>query len=491
MSDRTLSNLLRQIIRYIPGGFLPAIIGLMASTFFTKLLSTEDFGQYSLVISLTGLLTASSSRWLEQGTGRFLPEAVTEPEVIRHKRALGQGLLYILIVNLLGTIVIGGLFNFTGLKAHTGLLWPAALLTVSGAIYAPLLMVLHVEMRANRYSFYQFGQSFTRLILCLLFLNYVNVSAGSLVWGTALSYIVVLPFVWKDARVPWIRDHSRIPVDLKKYFVFGMPLVGWFLAANLLSVGDRWVISIFRGASDVGIYSANYTLISAAAGLAGAPVLLAIHPFLMRAWAAGEKDEAARWLGKLVEWFCLLSVFCIGLSYLFSADIARLFLGPDFRSGHSVMSIVLAGALAWQLGMYAQKPLEFFEQTRLMLYLAISAAALSLLLNLVLVPLWGYPAAALTTFLSRGYYAVGAIHFGRRNLRWAIPNLQLSVEVCVITIVGIIASATIRGKAEGFLGYRNGLVLCAGLACLTAVLAATRYVRGLRSSSAVERTLQP
>ena len=121
----------------------------------------------------------------------------------------------------------------------------------------------------------------------------------------------------------------------------------------------------------------------------------------------------------------MAGIILVGATWLFSADIANWFLGAEFRSGHIIMPVVIAGIVAWQLGIYAHKPLEFAEKTTLMFVLSLATAGLNLILNIIFVPIHGYVAAAYTTFVSYLVYTFIAIIVGQRICRYVKVKPQL------------------------------------------------------------------
>jgi O-antigen/teichoic acid export membrane protein len=242
-----------------------------------------------------------------------------------------------------------------------------------------------------------------------------------------------------------------------------------------MNVSDRYVIQFFRGAGEVGIYAANYSLAAGVGGLITAPVLLATHPLLMRAWDAGRRDVAERWLGLIVEWYVVAGVLVVGVLVLFSADIAWLLLGAEFRAGHRVLPIAMAGAVAWQFGLYAQKPLEFEGRVRSVLGISVATAVLNVGTNLLLVPRFGYMAAAFSTVLAYVAYAALTATLGRRVLPWKLRWNELGGTLA-LAAGGLVLAPLARAWAEPALGYAAGLAAAMTVTAVMLGLVARRLI---------------
>lgn len=455
--------LFRQILAYVPGSILPAFVGLASAAIFTRIFSTDEYGRYSLVLSIITLATALASQWLLQAINRYLPGAsdIATRQEVKQVAAMGV----ILVAGLLGgvTVIVLSFRNLLPAEWQEFVL-PGTLLMVTTSAFNPLGVVLQAEMQAGLFSRYALANAVAKLLFSVFIVFAITHTPSGMVWGAVLSTAVLIPILWRQAGLPLRGLLLHLDVlkeswrGLKRFTAYGFPMIGWFLSATLLNVGDRYVIQWFRGSAEVGIYSANYNLIQAGVGLIAAPVLLAAHPFLMRAWDEGDKPNAGRWLGTIAEWFALAGVILVGATWLFSLDLATWFLGPEFRAGHVIMPAVIAGVVAWQLGMYAHKPLEFSERTGFMSILSLAAAGLNLILNIIFVPIYGYVAAAYTTLVSYLVYAVITSIAGQRILRWQIKVKQI-VIITVIIVGSVLGLNQLRLLVQQDWGYGPGLVV--------------------------------
>ena len=78
------------------------------------------------------------------------------------------------------------------------------------------------------------------------------------------------------------------------FAAYGLPMMGWVIGGQILSLADRFVIGAFRDASVVGIYSANYKLVAMGFDLISTPILTACYPLIMSAWEEGKREAIPR-----------------------------------------------------------------------------------------------------------------------------------------------------------------------------------------------------
>lgn len=457
----------RQIVQYAPGVVAPAVIALAFAVIFTRVFTSAEYGRFSLAQSVVTMITLLAGQWLLQGINRYLPGVPAGAATARLKRAILLGVLLVAAV-MVAVAALGTAWAALLAPEWLHLVLASAALALATVVFSPLAIILQAEMRARRSSAYGLASSAARLSLALLFVFYVSHTPQSLLWAQAGAFVLVIPLLWRDAHFPPVRQMLQRSheswLEVRRMAVYGFPVVGWVIAAMLLDTSDRWIIQFYRGSGEVGVYAANYSLVAGTVGLVATPMIIAVHPFLMRAWSTGQRAAAERWLGVIMQWYLVAGALLVGLVALYSSDIANLFLGPDFRVGHRIIPVVVAGIVAWQLGMYTHKPLEFMERTRLMFGLCAAATAVNAVLNLLLVPRFGYIAAAYTTLFSFIFYVGVTTWAGRRLLRWRLPWKGLAGSFAV-SAVGFIVAALLRGVVQSTLGYVAGL-LASGVVAL-------------------------
>ena len=480
-SDNSGQQLSSQIYHYVPGTIVPAILYLVSSAVFTRLFSSDEYGRYMLCLTGMLLLSVVTSQWLQQGILRFLPGAPCSGSGEKIRKAIVSGLLR---VTLPGASFLGLLCVVAVARDETwfALVVPAAGLLIVTSIYGPLGIVLQASMLARRFSIYQMVDALARFVVGLLAVLLVYRSPSSLLWASVASVALLIPFAWRSAGLQrfWGARKRELqgPNLVRQMAIYGLPMTAWYFAFTLLGIGDRFLLEYTRGPTEVGIYAANYTLIAGGVSLISAPIVTAMHPFLMALWNnSGDIDEAGRWLGRIIEWFLQIGMLIVMLLYLFARDAAQIFLGNEFRDGAVVMPILMAGFIFWQIGLYTHKPLEFAGKTKKMVTLAVAALVLNVALNLIALPRFGYEAAPYTKVIAYAFYIAGTVFVSRNIL---MPSLRWGRVIrngFVIVTLGVLVAIT-RPLVEAMSGRGIAFVFSATFAAIGSVLIGYSIVHG-------------
>ena len=204
-------------------------------------------------------------------------------------------------------------------------------------------------------------------------------------------------------------DPTRIYFDAafsKKVFNFGSPITLWLILSYLMIIGDRYIINEFRNYDDVGTYAAIKDFIIKISTFTTIPVILAYHPMIVEKWNENRRKESLKLIRQGLNYMLLIAVvvfvFFMFFRDLFYSRILHLQVDSDF-----LVSVALIGsAFLWQAAMLLHKPLELLLKPQLMLLAIIVALVANAVGNLVFIPAYGYPAAAVVSLASVIFYII-------------------------------------------------------------------------------------
>ena len=232
---------------------------------------------------------------------------------------------------------------------------------------------------------------------------------------------------------------------------FGLPLVPAALAGWTLNLSDRYLLQGFTDAATVGVYSLGYT-----AGLLVSA--LAVQPFSI-AWGAAYWDLAKRpdapaaFARVLVAFTAVGSLIALTLSAV-GTDAIRLVLTDDFEPARYVVPFSAFSYVLYGVFTILTAGLNLENQTRWLPMTMGAAAVAGVALNVVLIPLWGFMGAAVSTLVS---YVLLASLSGAASQRyypvpWDLPRLFVT-----LTLGGGLAAAALLGPDHAL--WRIGCII--------------------------------
>jgi len=429
--------LIGDLIKYAPSQVVPALASLISIPILTRLFPPQDYGRYMLVMATISVLTTLSG-WLVMSVIRFYP-------ALERDGRLEELYACVLVGVLIFVPTLAGLFTAIVFLARLKLekflhqLMLVAVIVFSlTAIFEIFQSFLQAKRKATWYSLFSTWKSGGGLVIGIGLVVVFRFGVEGLLWGSALNMALSLPLLWKIAigRFPRIANFSA---ELTKEMVkYSLPLVVGNLAAWVLSLSDRYILGFFRGAHEVGIYSASYAVSEKSILLLTTLFLLASGPISIHVWEKEGEQRAREFVSSTMRYYLLLCLpAVVGLSVLARPAMGVL-AGAAYYEGFRIMPFVALGGLLLGLQQRFQAGLIFYKKTHFIMVAMTCAGLINIGLNLLLVPRYGYIAAAITTLI--GYTVLLAIMVisSKKYFIWDFPFASLGRAVLASAIMGAI-----------------------------------------------------
>ena len=221
----------------------------------------------------------------------------------------------------------------------------------------------------------------------------------------------------------------------KKSLALSLPLVGYNIAAQILNVSDKVMIAKMIGKSAVGIYGILFT-VSSLSLMVWQAINSSFIPYLFR----NMENKVSKIKKVSVELLFLYSCVAILLTLL-APEIVWILAPKEYYEAIYIMPPVAAGIFFTSLSQLYSNICVYFKKTKYVMYPAIIAAIVNIVLNSLYIPLYGYIAAAYTTLFSyilwAGIQILFANYTSKRfgKLTWKIYDDKKIIVLSIITIV--------------------------------------------------------
>lgn len=336
------------------------------------------------------------------------------------------------------------------------------------------LAKLRAEQRAKRFAFVQLSSIGVNIGLNL-FLLLVIYDGSDPVWAIRYIFIanicasLVKPILLiKDfTRLKWEFDFTLIRAMVR--YSFPLAIAGFAFIinetidrillkhltfhANKEALGE--VVSLAKAETQVGIYSASYKLAMLVTIFLQA-YRYAAEPFF---FALSKNENRNKTYVKVMNYFIGIVFLCF-LVVSLNIDIFKHFIpNPSYWEGLKVVPVLLLANVF--LGIYINQSIwyKLSGQTRFGAYIALGGALLTIVLNIIFIPHYGYLACAWVTLLVYGGQMFASYILGQKH--FPIPyNLRkfLLYSVLAISMYFIVSLLNIPFGAIQVL-IHNGFVL--------------------------------
>jgi O-antigen/teichoic acid export membrane protein len=432
-------ELINDLIRYIPGQVIPALIGFATIPIITNMFPPDVYGDYRLVLTTVALLSPWAG-WLSYGIPRFYPEFESAGHLSSFYGTVIRLQAWFLVISAsiwaVALIVTGRIDQ----SLDEGLFAAGLALLAANVAFGTVAALVRSRREPGWFSLAQSSRAVLELAIGVAFVVIIGTGISGFMWGSVLAGLAVVPLMWwrsqRNLQVAWSEKIDRgIGKAMLRY---SFPLILSMQAVWLLRLSDRYLLELFRGSAEVGIYAASYGLAETGIGTITAMFLLPFYVLGSRIFENEGSEPAGKFMRDTTRIYMLVAIpAVVGLSVL-ARPLVVLTTGPEYTEGYRIVPFVAASMLIQGIAHWRRSAFLFYKKTTTYLLTAGLAAAVNVGLNLILIPRYGFVAAGITTLI--GYITLDATGWwlSRRLLRWKFPVLAGARTLGASLLMGVV-----------------------------------------------------
>jgi O-antigen/teichoic acid export membrane protein len=424
-----MSNPIRKLAGQTAVYGLSSIVGrllnyLLVPLYTYKFTNAADYGVVSELYAWVAFLVVLLTFGMETAYFRFRKENTNEKEVF------ASGFFILTIINLFFLAAIF-LFNQSIANAllfneHPEYILLLGLIVVLDGISALPLARLRAEEKALQFAGINFASIFINILLNLVFMlilfdpNNPEKGVFYILLANLISSAIKPVLLYKDFLQVSFKPNGQL---IRAMLLYAAPLVIAGFAGIINETLDRILLkhllydetdpsSLMHAEAKVGIYSACYKLAMLVTIIIQA-FRYAAEPFFFAQHKSENKNQI---YVKVMNYFlAFLCLIFLGVSL--NIDILKYFIqNESYWVGLGVVPILLLANVF--LGVYFNQSIwyKLSNKTKFGAYIAISGAILTIGINLVFIPIYGYWASAWATLIVYAFqmvlsYVLGQVHY--------------------------------------------------------------------------------
>jgi O-antigen/teichoic acid export membrane protein len=412
---KPLKQLAGQTAVYGMGTIVPRLLNyLLLTPFYTRIFAEGEYGIVTELYAYVAFLLVLLTYGMETSFFRFAETEENKDRVF--STSLGSLFFTSALFITFASLFNHDIASLIRYESHPEYITYFALIVGIDAFTAIPFARLRQQNRAFRFAWIKIINvtvniffNFFFLLFCPWFLEQHPESALQAIYepsigvgyafisnliASAVSLVLLLPDIFA------IKFSFHSPM-LRKMLAYGFPLllVGLFGMINEVSdkVLFKFLITVPPDTANpdqyilgqLGIYGANYRL-AVLMTLFIQMFRYAAEPFFF----SHAKEENAKALYATVMKYFIIFCLVIFLVVILFLDIFKYFIGPDFRVGLHIVPIILMANLL--LGIFYNLSVwyKLTDKTRFGALIALAGALITIALNILLVPKYGYTGAA-------------------------------------------------------------------------------------------------
>lgn len=384
-------------------------LGLVSNIFIVRKLSINDYGIYTVVFMLNGLITTFGFSWSSSSILYYGGKEKARTGSI-NKTFWARNIIIgisLILTTLLFVIFKLQINEYIGLDvAYLVLIW----LFVSVAEDYLIKYFLTVKKQVLSSIL-----SATAKIIFILMIIIFTFDVKTLIMLNIISHATVLLYIFGINR----KDVGKFKFDkswFKEVLNFSLWQLFGFSGLYLINFGDTAVIKHYMTIEDVGIYNGAYKLFNAIAGFA----------FVISSYYAGnvsqyfEKNEH----NKLKQFFYKerlliigLSTFCHIIVMIFARPIITTLYGERYSDSVVIFNILMVGSIVRYASVFYMLFYNTNKKHKLQQIVNIVRAVINIVLDIIFINLFGLIGPAIATVVAIVSTLLFSIYYCEKRIK--------------------------------------------------------------------------
>ncbi|WP_452232827.1 flippase [Lacinutrix sp. MEBiC02595] len=398
--------------------FLLKFFGLGLSYFFTLLISrfygAEVVGRFSLTFTILNLFALFFALGIPDTMVKIIADSNYKQQFDLKKTALRA----ILISSVIGAIVL-----FLSAKPlalfYTDSVLYDYLLIAAAALVPLVLLRYNFEILRGRNEIVKFGFlshiiPYLISVLAILFVFFVFEEKNGLqtikvyFLGTVIAFILSI-FLTKHKE-----EIKRKAFPLKKMMNYSLPMLATSSFIFLMGWTDTLMLGYYNDKADVGIYSVVIK-IARIAIIVLTSVNLVLAPKISELYSKSEHDKMKELIRKATKIIFITTAPMVGLILIANKFVLGLF-GDEFIIGSTALIVIMLAQLFNAMTGSVGQVMNMTGNHKKLRDFTIISVILNIVLNLILIPLYGILGAAIATATSSVVINIISVIFVKRRL---------------------------------------------------------------------------
>ena len=400
---------------------------------YTAFLTPEDYGIVNVVTSVSSFLAVLIMMSLNGAATRFHYKNTEEC----YRKVLWGTITSIVFISSLGWGAVFFTLHRFLVDPFIGEIdfYPYAVIGLANTIITPLYLLfqsyLQARQEAFHYSVNTFSHFLTQVGLAIVFIAVYKMGAVGMLLSNVITSLIFFIYVL-IVYIPKIKIGIHKDVA-NKAFKYSLPLVPHHISIWSAGTMDRLFLNGYKGKAVTGVYSVGQQF-GNVVGTIAYSVNQAFVPWFFQMIEKGKEGfgKIERMGACAVIGYALIA-FVISL---FAPEILRVMVSEKFREAWQIIPLITFAFVFHGVYFFFINIL-FIKDTGWVFTVTLASMVLDIILNIILVPIWGFwgcGIACFMTYFSRSIFALVLSLKKNKDIRYnygvmyGVPLLLLALS---------------------------------------------------------------
>lgn len=382
---RNIFALFKDTIIYGIGNALVSMVSFALLPLYTKFLTPEDYGYLSLFMVYQAIIDIVASFGLSSGFFRYY--IMANDEAKKHEvlstcvsaEFAFMGILFLLVIPF-RSIIAQSFFHDASLAGLVVIVTLTALASSSGTIFFSLI---RAKRKPELFAGIQLAKILVMTMLNIFFVVFAKLNYRGVIYANAITMVLSAVVM----LIAFRREYSLYisPTFFKRLMKFVYPVFLVNVCGFVLNLSDRLFLNHYLTTKDVGLYSFGTKIGSIVSIGIIAPFSTAVVPY---AFSIAKSDNFKYIFSKIIKYFILTTALCSLALLFFSRELIAVMSTKSFWESWPLVGPTLLSGLFYGVYYAISIQIDIVEKTYLATFATLAGVIISVLTNIVLIPVF-------------------------------------------------------------------------------------------------------
>ena len=411
------------------------LVSFIYTVVIARMVSQEEVGVFYFGLGLVGLVIVFSDAGLSSALVRYVPYYLGKKDARSAQKAIA---LVISVCGILSVIFAAALYLFAGSIAAFFANPPLARVLPILAIYILVMQAYNILgnlliafKRVKEASISSNIQNLSKLVMTVVLIWALGPNSDALTVAYAGSFAVTAIYLFYEARksLSGLADGGGIGWSQflgmgREMLPFGLTMILVVFIWSIIGYTDRVLLGYMLEV-DANRQIAIYTLATGLAGLSGifaGSVTAIFYPVVSELVGKEDTKMVNKISQTAFKWVLFSSLPVTAFLIAFGGHLLRAAYGAAYEPGYLALVLFAAGVFASLAGSVQRTALAGMRMLKIELIVVSFAALLNILLNVLLIPLYGITGSALASAIALVAMTVLNQHYAHKLIGFSIPK---------------------------------------------------------------------
>lgn len=398
------------------GKGIAAVISIVFIPLYTRYLSPGEYGMVTLILLSATYGTTILAMGMNTG---FMIRYYKSDEKQRKTLFTIVLLFFFLVIPFF--IILSPFYRLLqpvfGKDYHLFHFWLLGLLIWFSMIFNFYTSLLRNQLRATLFVLFSIGSSIVINILTLVFILWLHLSYWSFFYANLIGNLVFAicgTVLYRNyfTRISWSADSSL----LRSLLRISWPVLPTQVASTISNSADRYILNYEKGEQAVGVYSIGYRFGTLLQQFLIEPFFGSYIPVAYELFVKDRKkftEYQKKYLILIVlGYVSVVIMLCIPFEYLF-----RVFINARYWAGYPVIGLIVLTYLFMAIPSIIVTVQTMMEKLQYSMWLSFAGAAIYVLLNIILIPVFGFIGAGFAVLVTNIFVCTISIVINQKLFR--------------------------------------------------------------------------